>query len=367
MRKRVLIVLPIAALLIGGYLARGPLKSWAREQWHAWQRPAGPAPAAEHGTSLTDEAITSDPPPFDRVVASRSCTHTAPDGRVLRPNLHFDMEHSADPDRVSAAKARSGERSMRLAPSDEYSAPIKRAVGEVADTLAAVVVGSWVQIDAADPRLTVVITVHRDGQQIDWYGKELRASEHQPGTWQRIQAELLFRDKVLLPTDVVSIYWWNRAGVEVFLDDVDLVFRSSRVPGTGGAPKYDLEQGRMPPPTAAVRWVGAATPADMGVIPGQEAPPIAEVRVPLDHGRILFHRHGDAVARLMDGDREVAFVRLWTPELGRDLLGFERILVTHSGKDLLAVGYDVVPAADGRWMVATDPAPLAARLHITLP
>lgn len=338
------------------------------------RRPAGPAskaipseggaPLISNGRTLT----TNDPPPFDRPAAERSGPFIAIGGRTLRPNLHFDMESSADSAMLVSGVARSGRRSMLLKASEEYGPAIRRRAGDVGMPLTAIAVGLWCRAD--DPGLVIVTTIHRGEEQRAWYGKELRAHEHTPGTWQRLQGELLLRGLEVADDDVVTIYLWNKHRHDTWIDDMDVVFRSGDVLGRDSIRAHDLEDSARttrPLPFATVECLGAVDPGPAGIRIGETAPASTGL-IALPGGPYRWrYTPGDGVARLIDGAGQARYlVRPWCPASG-DLLGFERVHVAAEAGALRLVGYDVDPSADGTLRIAATPAPRGALIRITAP
>ncbi len=375
--RRTLLLIALSALVGAAVFAllRGDaVKQDLRTLRDGLRQPAGPdagalmatpaAYAAQQGRSL----VTDDPPPFDRPHAARSAPSIAVNGRTLRPNLHFDMETSADTGRLVTGIAHSGSRSMLLKASEEYGPAIRRRAGDVGAPLVAIAAGLWCRSD--DPGLVVVTTVHRGTEQRAWYGKELRTAEHSPGVWQRLQGELLLRDLEVADDDVVTVYLWNKHRHDTWIDDMDVVFRSADVLGRDSLRPHDLEdstRNTRPLPFARVECLGALDPTAVGVRPGG-APPAQEEVIALPDGTLRWHyRPGDGVGRLLDATGRARFlVRPWCSGIG-DLLGYERLHARADAQGLRLVGYDVEEADDGSLRIASTPAPKGARVRITAP
>lgn len=378
MPRRRLFLLLLLLLVAGGVttalLRPEAVKHELRDLREAVRRPAGPAatdlstertaPVTSDGRTLT----TTDPPPFDRPLAARSGPSITIAGRTLRPNLHFDMETSADSTMLVSTVARSGRRSMLLKASQEYGPAIRRRAGDVGAPVTSIAAGLWCRTD--DPGLVIVTTVHRGGEQRAWYGKELRASEHTPGTWQRLQGELFLRDLEVADDDVVTIYLWNKHHHDTWIDDMDVVFRSGDVLGRDSIRAHDLEDSARttrPLPFAGVECLGAVDPALAGLRIGDAPPPGTDgIAVPVGVFRWRY-RPGDGVARLVDGTEQARYlVRPWCAATG-DLLGYERVHVGTEAGALRIIGYDVDILEDGSERIATTPAPRGALLRITTP
>ncbi len=374
------------ALLLGGslvILVSGTIMYWSGGLKESLRMPSSnhdlPATPAKHAnwTALlpTDTATitTGDPAPHDFACRSRSALTMSIGDHWIQPNLHFDFEHSADSNWISRQKAHTGSSCMLIKEGVEYTPAIRRSVVNVADSLVAVNVGLWLLTDTTDPSLTIVSTVERRGQQVAWAGKELDTLEHVPGVWQRLNAEFQFSELVLAQDDVISVYLWNRNKQQVYVDDMDIVFRSRRIPGRTTGEAFRIEGpkgGHMPLPFAKVSFVADVDPKSGGVFVGQAAPPIIAPEVPLAPGSA--HRFrlpaGSAVGHVVDADGTArALVRAWCPEVGRDLLGYEHVLVSPGDRGLRFIAFDVdIDAASGRRTVAQVPAPIGAELLLTL-
>ncbi|MBK8340360.1 MAG: hypothetical protein IPK99_10405 [Flavobacteriales bacterium] len=375
-------------LLLGGLLLaavgaiihwRGPLEQKAREQWHAWKQPdipadpGGPVSAARpsaDGATLE----TQDPPPYDRPSLLRSGMSIAIGDHRVRPNMHFDFEVTSDTTKISHAHARSGVSAQVIRSGTEYAPAIRRRAAEVADTLTAVAVGLWLFTKAEKPPVTIVVSVDRGDKQLAWFGKDMYPAEHEPGKWQHFQAQFFLRDVVVTGDDQVSIYLWNREKERVYIDDMDVVFRSRQALGRAHGIAFDLEDSThriMPLPFAQVAFHSEVDPSSFGVMVGKEAPLSTITEVPLSPGSALRWRYapGDAVARVVGGDgKDVALVRAWCIELGCDPLGYERVVVAPGSTGLRMVAFDVdMDASSGRATVAKTPPPRGVELIITAP
>lgn len=374
------------ALLLGGslvILVSGAIMYWNGGLKESLRMPSSnhdlPATPAKHAnwTALlpTDTATitTGDPAPHDRACRWRSALSITAGDHRIQPNLHFDFEHSADSNWISRQKAHTGSSCMLIKEGVEYTPAIRRSVMNVADSLVAVNVGLWLLTDTTDPSLTIVSTVERGGQQVAWAGKELDTLEHLVGEWQRLNAEFPFSELVLAQDDVISVYLWNRNKQQVYVDDMDIAFRSRRVPGRTAGEAFRIEGpkgGRMPLPFAKVSFLATVDPKSGGVFVGQAAPPISAPEVPLAPGSAHRFRMpaGSAVGHVVDADGAArALVRAWCPEVGRDLLGYEHVLVSPGDRGLRFIAFDVdIDAASGRRTVAQVPAPIGAELLLTL-
>jgi hypothetical protein len=376
--RRALLLGSSLVILVSGAITywSGGLKKGLGMPSNIHDRPATPARHANWAALLpTDTATipTGDPAPHDRACRSRSALTMSMGDHWIRPNLHFDFEDSADSSWISRQKAHTGSSCMLIKEGVEYTPPIRRSVMYVADSLQAVNVGLWLLADTTDPSLTIVSTVERKGQQVAWAGKELDTLEHLAGEWQRLNAEFQFSELVLAQDDVISVYLWNRNKQQVYVDDMDIVFRSRRVPGRTTGEAFRIEGpkgGHMPLPFAKVSFVANVDPKSEGVFVGQAAPPISAPEVPLVPGSA--HRFrlpaGSAVGHVVDADGVAqALVRAWCPEVGRDLLGYEHMLVSPGDRGLRFIAFDVdIDAASGRRTVAQVPAPIGAELLLTL-
>lgn len=379
LRRKLLFGSLLVAASCAVYWGRTAVKRGARELWRTWERPdpsitraVPPAAARPSADGATLETL--DPPPYDRPSLLRSGMSIPFGARTLRPNLHFDFETSGDTSRISRAQARSGASSQVIRSGTEYAPAIRRNVSDVADTLTAVAVGLWLYSGSKSSPVTIVTTVDRGGKQLAWFGKEIPAREYERSTWQRFQAEFLLRDITVWGDDEVSIYLWNREKELVYIDDMDVVFRSRTALGRATGTPFDLEDGSRgvpPPPFADVAFHAAIDLSEMGVIVGQTAPEPMVGEVVLTPGSTdrFQYRPGDAVGRILAADgKELALVRAWSPELMRDLLGYERVLIGPGSRGVRIAGFDVdLEPASGRRLVAKEPPPLGAELILTLP
>lgn len=325
-----------------------------------------PIAAADVATrSFGDDA------PFDQACAHRSSAQFTAGTRTIVPNLHWDMEESADPGRLSDAHAYSGRRSMHIPDDMEYSPGVCRLVKDVADTLQHISTGFWLYSEEDSLRLTLVITIKRGEEQLHWFGKDVRHDEYTAGSWQRFNASFPVDGSSFTGEERICLYLWNRASREFFVDDWDLVFRSTRIPGWQAAPGIDLEQAerpRDPLPFIIVAQVRAADPAAYGIHVGRTAP--ARTTASLDlpgPGSLSLHLpEGAAVGLLRDrSGKAVGLLRAWHPLIGRDLLTFEQCHLKAVDDGILIIGHDVdTHPTSGLPVVAADPAPLAYVLQL---
>lgn len=350
------------------------VKDLLRPYYQKWSQPSGPkdtgSPVVSSGTGHSD-FISNDPAPYDQPDPIRSAPAILIGDRLIRPNIHFDFEASSDPSWLTSAHAFRGHRSLRMDASIEYGTSIRRRVGDVARPLTAVAVGMWCRTEEpiAKP-ITIVTTVHRQEKQLAWFGKEFSPSEHVAGTWQRFQGEFLLRDLVPEEGDIVTVYLWNKTQQDLWVDDMDIVFRSNDVLGKPQHPPHDLEHGAntsAPLPFAGVNCMERPDPITLGIRPGAPAPALVEAVAVPGTGFRWRYRPGDGVARLED-DNGVAhyLVRPWCLGLG-DLLGFERVHVAAVPDGLLLVGHDVDRGPDNELLVARTPPPIAAVIQLSTP
>ncbi|MEZ4739187.1 MAG: hypothetical protein R2818_07465 [Flavobacteriales bacterium] len=315
---------------------------------------------------------TSDPPPFDRACLFRS-GHTTAVGD-FRPNLHFDMESSADGSLLSARHAHSGNTAYRIVRGQEYTPAIERNVSTIPATLAKVAVGLWVYSDTTIGKFTIVADAHRGEEQLTWMGKDLDPVGSGAGNWMRFQAEFDLRDLHLSGDDRVRIYFWNADKQELFIDDMDVVFRIDGVSGKPSGTPFDTEArtiGVAPPPFARFAMIAPVDPHEHGVVPGQLAPSNTSDPFPVAKGYSgrLRYVPGNATGELVStGGRTEYLVRAWCPELGKDLFGFERVLISPGVNGLRIIGFDVdIDPSNGQALVAKDPRPMGAECSITPP
>ena len=295
------------------------------------------------------------------------------DGGRLVPNLRFDMEGPLGD--LNAARsqlqAHSGNWSFHFPEDAEYSPQIKRRVGDVAVGISAIRVQLWMLTNAPDPRLNIVIKIMRAGnEQVTWYGKEMKASEHVAGEWERFNAELLIRDLDVRADDSVIVDLWNREKAELFVDDLAVSFISGTALSTR-AP--DANTKRTPLPYAQVRCDSVMRGLQP---PGSAVPPAGPVEAPVRQGSSV-HWHsapGDGVALLIDHGRDpfdtLALLRPYCSSVG-DLLHFDRLIVSPvtTGLSITAFDVDRAIAEDGTVTetIATFPEPVHTVLHIDLP
>lgn len=317
-----------------------------------------------------------DPSPFSSADGSVSEVSIEREGHTLRPNLHFSFEDSnaRRSPLVTAERVRTGGYALQM-DGEEYSPPIKRRAGDVADGLASVACGFWLYCEDTDPRISIVLTVERgDGEQVAWFGKDLKASEHTPGKWERFNAEFLMRETPAQPDDSLVLYIWNRDEEDLSIDDMDLFFISTEVPGRelGSAAHLDsLAPGQLPLPFAQC---GCTPFQALAVLQqkliGQPSDSAGEVvpHVALWDGFSWFYTPGMAVAEIRNAqDVPVAVVRPFCSELGVDLLSYERVVVRNIGQHGVHILSFDVDMLNGRSVVARKPPPVAAELTISLP
>lgn len=317
-----------------------------------------------------------DPSPFSSPDGPVSTVSIQRDGHALRPNLHFNFEdgEAQRSPLITKERVRTGAYALQL-DGVEYSPPIKRRAGDVAEGLASVATGFWLYCEDTDPRISIVLTVERgDGEQIAWFGKDLKGSEHSPGKWERFNAEFLMRGTPVHPDDSLVLYIWNRDEEDLSIDDMDLYFISTEVPGRemGTAAHLDsLDPGHLPLPFAQCSCSPfQALPVLQQKLIGQSADSIGEAvpRVELWDGLSWYHTPTMAVAEIRDAhDLPIATVRPFCPALGVDLLSFEQVVVRNiGGHGVHILAFDV-DSVKGQRVVAEAPAPVAAELTIDLP
>jgi hypothetical protein len=315
---------------------------------------------------------TPDQPPYDRACLFRS-SHTTADGG-FRPNLHFDMESSADGSLLSTRFAHSGNTAYRIVRGQEYTPAIERTVSVMPAPLAKIAVGMWVYSDTTIGKFTLVADARRGEEQLTWMGKDLDPVGASAGEWMRFQAEFDLRDLHLSGDDKVRVYFWNVDKREMFVDDMDVVFRSEGVSGKPIGTPFDTETrtiGVAPPPFATFNMVAAAAPQEHGVVPGQVAPSASAGEFPVapGQGARLRYAPGDATGELINAaGRTEYLVRAWCPELGRDLFGFERVLIIPGKAGLRIIGFDIdIDPSNGQVLVAKEPPPIGAECLISPP
>lgn len=326
-------------------------------------------------SALLVACSTNAPPsPLERPDGAVSQVSITLKGHALRPNRHFSFEDTsvASP-LLSTEQAYSGLRSLDLS-GITYGPVIRSRTSDVADDLSSVATGCWLLSSAERPRIGFVMSIRRGGQQVAWFGKELRPNEHDPGKWERFNAEFLLRETNVLPDDSIVYYIWHRDRDPLFVDDLDLFFHSANVPGRppGTAVHVDsMTIAHLPLPTAPctcdpfpllersrLRIIGEH--ADSLGIPADS--------VPLANGVSWYRTASMPMAELRDAQgRSVAWVRPFCPTLGVDLLSFERVIVRADGPGrLLIIAFDV-DDRDGQAVVAAAPPPVAATLTVQWP
>jgi hypothetical protein len=293
--------------------------------------------------------------------------------RVIRPNWRWNMEGSDEADRYSTLHAYSGERSLHIGTDMEYGPSLCSLVKDAADTLQEISTGLWLYAEMEDLRLTLVVTIHRAEEQVHWLGKDLRRDEYVPGRWQRFNASFPVDGSTFTGAERVCIFLWNREHGELFVDDWDVVFRSTRIPGRQAAPGIDLEQEgrtRAVLPFITVSGARQADPAAHGVRVGQPAldPATDPVALPGAAGHRLHLSEHAAVGILRDrSGNTVGLLRAWHPLIGRDLFTFERRHLNAVEDGILIVAYDMdTDPTSGPPIVAAEPAPQAYVLQFDL-
>ena len=206
-----------------------------------------------------------------------------------------------------------------------YSPAIRLRAGDVAEDLATVATGCWLSCAAAWPRIGFVMTIERGGEQVAWFGKDLRANEHEPGKWERFNAEFLLRETKVLPGDSIIYYIWNRDRDPLFVDDLDLFFHSANVPGRplGAAVHVDsLTSKDMPLPFAPCTCEPfQLLERSRRKIIGE---PVDSLGQPLDSARVArgftwYRTSVMPLAELRDADgKRIAWVRPFCASLGID-------------------------------------------------
>ncbi len=330
-----------------------------------------PPPAA--GMQVLEEGLaTGDEPPFSLAAGPWSKVEFDSNGQAIHPNLRFDFEiHlNSDSTRLSSAWSHAGRRSYRMLPGEEYSPAIRRRCSEVATTLSAVEVGFWSWSPSPNTLVTAVVSIDRDGKQLAWFGKDLRA-DTSVKRGARLNCNYLLRDLGVLPDDQISVYLWKRGGADAFIDDMDVYFHSSEVPGRTNGTALPLDsvgrRGGHPMGYAAI-LVKDVEPDTVRFHPGAPAPSttVDDVRFGTSDNRWRFVPD-QGVAYLVNAQGiPTAMLRPWSPVSRTDLTHFERVVARAIPQGVEITGLDV-EVRDGKEVVASIPAPMALILELSPP
>lgn len=328
----------------------------------------GPA-AAGTVAVVQGKLATGDEPPFSLASGAWSLTAYEQGGKMIRPNLQFDFERAADEDtaRLSRRWAHGGTYSYRMDAGTEYSPAIRRRLRDVAVRLASVDVGFWAWSSGSDVKVTAVVSIDRDGKQVAWFGKDIALSAAD-AEGSRMNARFLIGDQRLDTTDVVSVYFWKRGKEDAYLDDVDLFFHSSEVPGRRlGTPVAldSIAAGTQPYLVFAPVAVHDVVVDTLRFGAEKEAPPTTMDAIPFGTtGKRWKFVPQEGLAYLLDAnDRAVALIRPWSSASGIDIAHFDRVLAEQAGEALLLTGFDVA-MRNGRAWVKAQPAPRSVRVEL---
>jgi hypothetical protein len=369
----------IAILVVAGLLAwqwmnsaqQRAMKDLVKTFIHDKPRPVGgPLQAGADVTTIVDGGlVTGDEPPFALAAGPWSMVQYESEGHLIRPNLHFDFEprEGADTTKFSRSWSHGGGSSYRMAPGEDYSPAVRRHVGDVATSMASVEVGFWMW--SASPRtlLTAVVSFDRGGKQLAWFGKDLPADTGAI-RGSRLNCKFLMRELSLKPTDIVSVYLWKRGGKEAFIDDMDIFFHSTVVPGRMEGTALPLDSvglgGRAPMgyATVALKEVPVDTTRFMV---GGPAMSTTEAAVPIggtDKQWRFVPQEGVAYLIAADGT-PTSMLRPWSPTSRVDITHFERVVAETRPQGVLLTGFDV-DFKGGKAHIASSPPPKAVILEI---
>jgi hypothetical protein len=322
----------------------------------------GPEP---HGPGL----FTGDEPPFSHASGPWSMVKYEENGQFIRPNCTFDFEIvlGMDSSRLDHQWSHSGEHAYRMAPGEEYSPAVRRRIRDVATHLAAVEVGLWSWSPSPHTLLTAVVSIDRGEKQLAWFGKDLQADTAAHGG-QRLNGSFLIRDLPVEPNDIISVYLWKRGGAETFIDDMDIFFQSTEVPGRelGRALALDSLRTSGPAPPTYASLTVLDVPVDSALFKSNmPAPPTTLEAVLFGNGKYqLQFNPQDGFAWLQDpAGKPLALIRPWSPKAHRDVSHFDRVVAETVPQGVRITGCDVVRDA-GTDRIASHPAPLAVMLQL---
>lgn len=325
--------------------------------------------AAGTGAVVQGRLATGDEPPFSLASGAWSLTAYEQGGLMLRPNIQFDFERTADEDttRLSRRWAHSGTYSYRMDAGTEYAPPIRRRLKDVATRLSSVDIGFWAWTPGNGVTVTAVVSIDRDGKQVAWFGKDI-ALPAAGAEGSRLNARFLIGDQALQPTDVVSAYFWKRGKDEAYLDDVDLFFHDTEVPDrVGGSPIAldSIRAGTLPYLVFAPVDVQDVAVDTLRFSVGREAPPATTEAVPLGTtGKRWKFVPQEGLAYLIDaGGLAIAMIRPWSPASGIDVSHYDRLVAEPDGPAILLTGFDVAVRGGKEWIQAV-PAPSSVRVEL---
>ena len=202
-RKKILIMLITGAVLaLGAALAlRVPeVRDKAKEYWHIWKRPPLPDPVLELNVPDYAEGATVLPDVFD----------PDPKGRArYSPNLRW----------------RATDAPYKL--TETTSPMIARRCGDVSEKLVAFSMGIRMKCAAEKADIRITMRIDRaDGTNLEWHEKVLFPGQHVPNEWGLFRSEWLIRDLPVKADDRLIAFIRNPDGVELVLDEIDVVYRS---------------------------------------------------------------------------------------------------------------------------------------------
>ena len=211
------LVLGAAAVLV---FTVPSFKHAVKERWHRWSCPDVPANRSERMVAVDGSVLVHDP--FSNDTAFHPVgpyVLFAFDSMVVFPDLNITA-----PTRGSYLL-------------DGTSAAVARRVGDVSTDLLSVSAGFRMNCSDPAPDIRILIRINRiDGTLREWNEKRLIAAEHKPEAWERFNFEWILRDLSISPDDLVAVFLIGNSDEAIWIDDLNVVFRSSRPFPTTVAP-----------------------------------------------------------------------------------------------------------------------------------
>lgn len=187
-------------------------KHAVKERWHRWSCPEVPTVRSERVVATDGSVLVRDP------FSNDTAFHP------VGPDLLFGFDSTVVFRTITTTLPARGRYLL-----DGTSAAIIRRIGDVSDDPRSISVGSMMTCSDPAPDVRIVIRIdHADGTLLEWNQKRLLVAEHRPGEPERFNFEWILRDLTISPDDLVAIFLIGDSDEDIWIDDLSIVFRSTR-------------------------------------------------------------------------------------------------------------------------------------------